>query len=350
MKIIILLTLLCIACFTTSSSAETYTLVDLGTLGGISSVARGINNLGQVVGESRTASGEQRAFLWDPRQGLIDLGTLRFGSHAYGINDHGQVVGYSTLSAIPNIQHAFIWNAEEGMQSLGTLPGRTSSRALAINNKGQIAGWSGAIFLLDGQAVLWENDEAKQLDTISTATAYAINTNRRIVGMAGDPFDNYGFVWENDEVQYIPPFDSYGSIAYGVNEAGNVVGSSPVVKPPLVLLHPFLLNKDGLNDLGVVNCEPGYYGEGYAKAINNLNVIVGRQGCMNRQLGSYGFAAVWDSENGWRNLNDLIEPTPIWRLDYAYAINDKGHIVGEGRVLQSTTGRWFQRAFLLIPN
>lgn len=345
-----LLTLLCIACFTTPSFAKTYTLVDLGTLGGITSVARGINNLGQVVGESRIVSGENRAFLWDPQQGLLDLGTLRFGSHAYGINDHGQVVGYSTLSAIPAIQHAFIWNAEQGMQSLGTLPGRTSSRALAINNKGQIAGWSGASFLLNGHAVLWENGEVKQLDTISTATAYAINTNRRIVGMAGDPFDNYGFVWENDEVQYIPPFSFFGSIAYGVNDAGNVVGSSPIVKLPLVLSHPFLLNKDGLHDLGVVDCEPGYYGYGEAKSINNLDIVVGQQGCLNDRLAGDGFAAVWDSENGWKNLNDLIEPNQNWSLDYAHAINDKGHIVGEGRIRELSTGRWFQRAFLLLPN
>jgi probable HAF family extracellular repeat protein len=39
-------------------------MVNLGTLGGNFSIAFGINDLGQVVGYSSTASGETRAFLW----------------------------------------------------------------------------------------------------------------------------------------------------------------------------------------------------------------------------------------------------------------------------------------------
>ena len=42
------------------------TMTDLGTLGGATSWAYGINNRGQVVGYSETASGEMRAFLWTP--------------------------------------------------------------------------------------------------------------------------------------------------------------------------------------------------------------------------------------------------------------------------------------------
>ncbi len=68
---------------------------DLGTLGGSRSGATGINDRGQVVGMSETASGAEHAVLWE--QGtMTDLGTLGGNwSRAYGINDRGQVVGMS---------------------------------------------------------------------------------------------------------------------------------------------------------------------------------------------------------------------------------------------------------------
>jgi uncharacterized membrane protein len=43
---------------------EEITITDLGTLGGGSSYARGINDLGPVVGNSYTATGVQHATLW----------------------------------------------------------------------------------------------------------------------------------------------------------------------------------------------------------------------------------------------------------------------------------------------
>jgi len=51
-----------------------YTITDLGTLGGSFSEAHDVNERGQVVGESTTASGEFHAFLWE-KGTMIDLGT-----------------------------------------------------------------------------------------------------------------------------------------------------------------------------------------------------------------------------------------------------------------------------------
>src|SRR5256885_15019294 len=48
-------------------------MTDLGTLGGSSSSGYGINDAGQVTGESLTASGERHAFLWD-KGTMTDLG------------------------------------------------------------------------------------------------------------------------------------------------------------------------------------------------------------------------------------------------------------------------------------
>jgi probable HAF family extracellular repeat protein len=79
-------------------------MTDLGTLGGSGSAAYGINDQGQVVGESGTSSGSLRPFLW--QEGVMtDLNSLvSNGSgwtllNATAINNGGQIVGNGTNPA-----------------------------------------------------------------------------------------------------------------------------------------------------------------------------------------------------------------------------------------------------------
>jgi probable HAF family extracellular repeat protein len=124
--------------------------------------ANAINNRGQVVGAIGccTTLGVGHALFWDSSD-TVDLGTLGgpdetfqdYCSDAVGINDLGQIVGWSTTVTLPQsggcgsagekAPHAFTWTKKQGMQDLGTLPGDTMSVARAINYSGEVIGTSG---------------------------------------------------------------------------------------------------------------------------------------------------------------------------------------------------------------
>ena len=109
MRKVVLLTIAVAALVVAQPAAASARLpiIDLGTLGGTFSDARAINERGQVVGESTTASGEEHAFLWQDGT-MSDLGTLSGDqSEANGINNRGQVVGGSTTAT--GDFHAVLW-------------------------------------------------------------------------------------------------------------------------------------------------------------------------------------------------------------------------------------------------
>jgi probable HAF family extracellular repeat protein len=110
----------------------------LGTLGGDFSVPDDINNRGQIVGRSATASGDEHAFLWY-RGAMTDLGTLGGStSRASAINDRGDIVGVST-TADGSVAY-FRWR--RGVMTRIPVPGPVASILLqpVVNERGDVAG------------------------------------------------------------------------------------------------------------------------------------------------------------------------------------------------------------------
>jgi probable HAF family extracellular repeat protein len=212
----------------------TYTITDLLTLGGTNSQALAINDKGQIVGFSDT-SGGSHAFLWDAMNGMQDLGTLgEAGSQALAINDNGQIAGF--LETFSNGSHAFLWlpgdayGLPAGLNDLGTLPGGTDSRALAINNLGQVAGWaitsspSTHAFYWDG--VLHDlHDLGDPVE--GDSQAYGINDNGQVVGFGSVNGYDHAFLWDikNCVKTDLGTLGGLFSDAYAINIAGQVVGS-----------------------------------------------------------------------------------------------------------------------------
>ena len=213
---------------------------DLGTLGGPDSVGEFVNERGQVAGVSYTTFTPnpgtgiptQDPFLWDDGT-MIDLGTL--GGTAgwpWGLNNKGQVTGQSNLADDVHF-HAFLWDRGV-LKDLGTLGGDKSS-ARWINDAGEVVGRAELYpGLKNRHGFLWKKGVMTDLGILAgdtCAAAYAINSSEQIVGDSGNCSSiNRGFLWENGgpivdlQTLVLPGSDVTISETNYINDAGEISG------------------------------------------------------------------------------------------------------------------------------
>ena len=299
--------------------ANQYRAIDLGSLGGSIAVAYGINDRGQVVGESGS-----RAFIWDEKSGIRDLGTdsTRL-SRAFHINNLGQVVGgcYSYNSQFQSLssQDAYVRQPDGEINYLRTLPGETNlTWSVSINDSGMAVGTTYAApyappYYADIIGVRWNTLE----DTIEASSLgrgfipVDVNDNGQVVGHYKDSGGNWHvLLWEQES----GCADTGLSVpAHAINNRGQIIGG-----------------EGGWYVWDSATRKILYTGDGYGNDISDDGHVVGYFGGSD----STDHAFVWDPVGGLVDLGADAR---------AYGINEHGSIVGQANV----AGEW--HAFMWTP-
>ncbi len=317
---------------------------------------------------------------------LTDLGDLGGGaSVARGLNDHGQVVGVS-LNNAEQIR-AFMWS-DDALTELST-GGAADMQAYAVNNSGTIAGYTG-VSDTEGSAFRADDNEAVLIPALSGnfSAAYAINENGVIAGVSELEERYVSFGWDNNFLALSAP-EGVLSIAYTLSEenvpAGLVQDQQGVVRGYRANeLGPqnsriYAMNSSGfaagssdnrpmiwpageetqilggMGEIYSVNSSEwlagvvieeqvkwaGFAGFGIRFHEPDAGVSLHRQAARGVG-GNETVASLWIGSEQY-NLNDRVLNADGWELIEAAAINEAGQIAGTARV----NGKL--RAFLLTP-
>ncbi len=308
---------------------------DLGTFGaGVMCVGNmPLNMKTEAIGNYLSNDGWGRAFLW--REGTFaDLGTLGgFWAGAGGINEGGQIVGFSALPDNSTF-HSFLWQQGK-MRDLHITLGGENSIANGINNAGMVSG--------DAETSAWTNRSSKQFHA------------------------SHAYLWWKGSQVDLGTLGGELSAALAMNERGEVVGVGETNQPSNVAEwpaeHAFLWRMGRMTDLGTI----GGDNASQPNQINNRGQVVGTSGvgltmpgwaltvpyiggnvpdCVFSLEGCYmpNHAFLW--ENGvMYDLDTLILKGSGWHFIAADAINDRGNIVAVG----THDGETGWRSVLLTP-
>jgi probable HAF family extracellular repeat protein len=260
-------------------------MTDLGTLGGTTSGATGINDRGTVVGMSSVAPGSKQVDAFLEQGGkLTDLGPINpavVEGGAVSINTDGVVSGLSAggFDALINRHGTDI--------DLGSLAG-LGSVARDLNDSGQVVGFSGTALL------------------------------PAAMGRSQPTVIFHAFRYSHGKMGDLGTLGGTDSSANSVNDRGAVVGYSFTASDAAI--HAFLYSQGRMTDLGTLGGR-----NSAAAAINDQGAVVGES--LTSTSANHGFI----SRHGRMvDLNSLIPASSGFVITNAQDINDRGQIVAEG--------------------
>jgi len=323
-----------------SRKGRNYFVTDIGTLGGSQSFAFGINDGGQVYGYSwLTGDATAHPFLYDGRT-MSDLGELVVTFAGGAINNAGQI---ATAVALNGITTPAVYDSQSGMLTIIPLLGGVSSFgfggvATAINNFSEVVGYS-YIDAITPHAFSYDSGMTTDLGSFGGSSyGLSINDPGIIVGSSTGAANGnqHAFVRQlSGQMKDIDPFGDPGfttswSVAADVNISGKVVG---YFLTPSGGYHAFLHDGVRFKDISL-HGNP----DTEASSINNQGSVVGVHIAALDRMHAFLYRA-----GRFNDLNELIPSDSGWELTWAFDINNSEQIVGYGLLNNNF------RAFLLTP-
>lgn len=295
-----------------------YIMEDLGAPSGVNSWSSLGNNSGQIVVEALNDLKYSKTYSWQNYQ-FLDIGSIDTYKSMipYAINNRGQIVGTAEDQDIdPKVScktcsTAFLWS-DEKLSDIGSLTGLSNSKAVdinelgqilidgndkdgnsmaliysesevvtlenstelswiksaAINNLGQVAGDLGEYRMSISHGFFWQDGKMVDIGSleggIDQTSVYDLNDTGQIVGLSG----SHAFLWANNSMKDLGTLDGGNfSLAYDINNAGQVVGYSTTATGEK---HAFLWEKSYMIDLGTLGGA-----NSVAYAINDAGLVVG---------------------------------------------------------------------------
>jgi probable HAF family extracellular repeat protein len=238
------------------------------------------------------------------------------GSNPTAIDNAGQVVGWSTKllpGHIAETMRCFIW--ENGaMRDLGT-PSFDFCQAMDITDRGTIlanTGYGGVAYLYQGGAWTF----------LINGIGMRMNRWNHVAGQYWNGSHYHGFLWRDGVTFDIGTFGGGISNAAAVNDKDYVVGSA-AVDDATGTVHAYVWHEGTMRDLGTLSGRD----DSFATDINSHGTVVGQS---STQIND-SLAFIASVDGGMRELLPGLSPPST-----AAAVNDRGAVVGT----------WGQKSYL----
>jgi len=320
----------------TALATPSYSVTDLGTVGGAVSHAYGINASGSVTGYALTAGGLQHAFLYNGST-MSDLGTLGgTTSEGRGISDSGMVAGRSYYNGTSNF-HPFR-TLGGGLSDIGTFGG-SEAGILGVSPNGIMTGYSWIPSDLGRIAFVYNpGSPAVGLGTFGGTVSQGTGINALGHGTGVDCYSGnsvcHAYYYDGSSVTDIGTLPGVGdSAGYAINLSNQIAGYSYVGGVPRAILR----TGSTMTDLGTLG---GTSSTAYA--LNDSGQVVGF--ALNGSGTSRAF--VFDAGT-MKDLNSLVASSdPLFGL---LSLTDATGINNNGQIIANGTGPSGNHAFLLTP-